>query len=262
MLAGLLSAYLPAGANESADEQGAQGVAVRFMKGSFEHSDQMWADFPALVPGVMVVEDVTSEADVRQYTAAFQAAAASRLAVTSEAEFPEVQAWRRAFTQMGLKPTQYRCASESLLRRFRNERDLPPLHPLVDLCNAASIAFGIPVAAFDIDRITEHLQVRRARGDESFLSFSGESERPETGEVVFVDSAGQAHARRWTHRQGRASAVGDTTTTALIVTEALHQNAREDILSLLQALTVALTATWRAAPVSAVLSADAPTFKY
>jgi len=70
--------------------------------------------------------------------------AAARLAVSSEAEFPEVQAWRRAFTQMGLKPTQYRCASESLLRRYRKQGSLSQLHPLVDLCNATSIAFAIP----------------------------------------------------------------------------------------------------------------------
>jgi DNA/RNA-binding domain of Phe-tRNA-synthetase-like protein len=47
---------------------------------------------------------------------------------------------------MGLKPTQYRCAAESLLRRYRKERFLPRIHPLVDLCNAISLAFAIPVA--------------------------------------------------------------------------------------------------------------------
>ena len=50
---------------------------------------------------------------------------------------------------MGLKPTQYRCASESLLRRFRKEGSLPRLHPLVDLCNAVSMAYAIPVAVLD-----------------------------------------------------------------------------------------------------------------
>ncbi|HEY3906880.1 MAG TPA: hypothetical protein VGM14_23450 [Streptosporangiaceae bacterium] len=32
----------------------------------------------------------------------------------------------------GLKPTQYRCASESLLRRFRKEGSLPNLHPAAE----------------------------------------------------------------------------------------------------------------------------------
>ena len=54
---------------------------------------------------------------------------------------------------MGLKPTQYRCAAESLLRRFRKEGSLPRLHPLVDLCNAVSLAFAVPVAVLDAGRI-------------------------------------------------------------------------------------------------------------
>jgi hypothetical protein len=69
----------------------------------------------------------------------FHAIPRERLAqVASESELPEVNAWRRVFSRMGLKSTQYRCASESLLRRFRKEGNLPRIHPLIDLCNAAS----------------------------------------------------------------------------------------------------------------------------
>ncbi|WP_264830499.1 phenylalanine--tRNA ligase beta subunit-related protein, partial [Klebsiella michiganensis] len=71
-------------------------------------------------------------------------------ATQSEGELPEIQAWRRAFSKMGLKPTQYRCASEQLLRRFRQDRALPEIHPLIDLCNAISMAFAIPIAVFDV----------------------------------------------------------------------------------------------------------------
>src|SRR5215471_7162093 len=39
-------------------------------------------------------------------------------ATRPESELPEVQAWRRIFSRMGLKPTQYGCGSESLLRRI------------------------------------------------------------------------------------------------------------------------------------------------
>src|SRR5207237_5536508 len=51
-------------------------------------------------------------------------------AAGTESELPEIQAWRRTFSALGLKPTQYRCASESLLRRFRKEGSLPAIHPL------------------------------------------------------------------------------------------------------------------------------------
>nr|WP_291295640.1 phenylalanine--tRNA ligase beta subunit-related protein [Elioraea sp.] len=89
-----------------------------------------------------------------------------------------MQAWRRAFSRMGLKPTQYRCASEALLRRLRQEGSLPRRHPLVDLCNALSAAFAIPVAAFDVARISGDLEVRPADGTERYLTFGGEIETP------------------------------------------------------------------------------------
>ena len=120
----------------------------------FEHSGEIWRDFPELVPGVVFAEGLGPRCRADARTAEFTAAARSRLATATEAELPEIQAWRRAFARMGLKPTQYRCASESLLRRFRKEGALPRVHPLVDLCNAISLAFAIPVAVFDVSRIT------------------------------------------------------------------------------------------------------------
>src|SRR6476661_7702936 len=135
----------------------------------FQHSAQLWRDFPALVPGVLYAEGITASAEVK--TGEYEKTARARLAAKTESELPEIQAWRRAFAAMGLKPTQYRCAAESLLRRFRKEGALPQLHPLVDLCNAVSLAFAIPVAVFDMAKVTSHLQVRYADGDEDYLTF-------------------------------------------------------------------------------------------
>lgn len=107
-----------------------------------------------------------------------------------------MQAWRQAFSQMGIKPTHYRSAAEALLRRIRKGKGLPALHPLVDLCNAISVAFALPVAALDLDQIAGFLEVDYATGDEHYLAFNGEEERPAPGEVIFVDAARHAHARR------------------------------------------------------------------
>src|SRR5438132_9144611 len=139
----------------------------------FCHSSALWSDFPELVPGVLAVERISADAFVADRIARFTAIAESRLGTHSEAELPEIQAWRRAFARMGLKPTQYRCASESLLRRFRKEGALPEIHPLVDLCNAISLAFAIPVAAFDVSKIAGCLEVRYAAGSEIYESFAG-----------------------------------------------------------------------------------------
>ncbi|HET9138910.1 B3/4 domain-containing protein [Actinophytocola sp.] len=224
------------------------------------HSDQLWTDFPHLVPGVLHADGITPTADVADRVAAYRAIAGDRLAGATESELPEIQAWRRAFATMGLKPTQYRCAAESLLRRYRKEGGLPSIHPLIDLCNAVSLAFAIPVAVFDAARLTDSLEVRYASGTETYQTFAGTVEHPEPGEVIFADTAGQAHARRWTNRQSGASAVRDGTTSTLIIAEALHPSASEDVPALLNTLAKDLAAAWSVSPHATVLSRDAPEF--
>ena len=226
----------------------------------FQHATEIWRDFPDLVPGVLFAEGITAGLPTGARTGKFTDAARSRLAGTTESELPEIQAWRRAFARMGLKPTQYRCAAESLLRRFRTEGALPGVHPLVDLCNAASLAFAIPVAVFDAAQITGDLAVRYATGDEEYLTFSGDVEHPAAGEVIFAGGAGQAHARRWTNRQSGLSAVRDSTARTLIVAEALHDSAPADMAGLTAALTAEIQAAWSITPQAAVLTATSPRF--
>ena len=226
----------------------------------FQHSGEIWRDFPELVPGVIFAEGISRDVSVSSPVARFTAVARSRLADRPEGELPEVRAWRRAFSRMGLKPTQYRCAAESLLRRLRTQGTLPRLHPLVDLCNAVSVAFAIPVAVFDVSKITGHLEVRYAAGDEEYLTFSGEVEHPGAHEVIFADRGGRAHARRWTNRQSGLSAVQDTTTAALIVAEAMHDSAAKDMHELTAAIADELDAAWSATPTVRVLSQSRPSF--
>ncbi len=225
----------------------------------FQHAGAIWRDFPALVPGVLYAEGITSGAEVK--TGQYEAIATERLAGGPEGEFPEIQAWRRAFGAMGLKPTQYRCAAESLLRRFRKEGSLPRLHPLVDLCNAVSLAFAIPVAVLDAAQIAWPLEVGYAAGDEDYLTFGGEVEHPAPGEVIFADQAGRAHARRWTNRQSGRSAVRDTTEAVLIVAEALHATAAADVPELVAALAAEIGAAWSVTPATSVLTPAAPSFR-
>jgi DNA/RNA-binding domain of Phe-tRNA-synthetase-like protein len=228
----------------------------------FQHSSEIWSDFPELVPGVLVSEGITPNVLVDAQVAEFSAVAESRLARASEGELPEIQAWRRTFATMGLKPTQYRCASEALLRRFRKEGSLPRIHPLIDLCNAVSLAHAIPVAVFDASRIVEYMEVRYALGEETYLAFSGETEQPEAGEVIFADAERRAHARRWTNRQSASSAVRDETRSVLIVAEALHDSARADIERLTTALAENLDGIWAADVEHAILGEASPRFEF
>ncbi|RZU75710.1 DNA/RNA-binding domain of Phe-tRNA-synthetase-like protein [Micromonospora kangleipakensis] len=227
----------------------------------FRHSPEIWSTFPELTCGVLHATGITPDVDVDARLAPFVETARARLADGPESGFPEIRAWRRAFATMGLPPTRYRCAAESLLRRYRREGSLPRLHPLVDLGNAVSLGYAVPVAVLDVARISGDLAVRHATGEERYLTLAGEEERPEPGEVIFADSAGRAHSRRWTHRQSGRSAVGAATGEVLIIVEAMHTSAGVDVPRMLAELESALAEVWSAPARTAVLSATAPVFE-
>ena len=228
----------------------------------FCHAADIWQAFPQLVPGLLVVDNLHPDVDVEAHLQPWYAMARARLEQGPESAMPQVAAWRRVYAQMGLKPTKYRSASEALLRRFKRENDLPRLHPLVDLCNAVSLAFALPVAVFDLAGFDEYLEVRHATGTEQYLAFSGEVETPPPGEIIFADAANHVHARRWTFRQSRRSTVSPETTQALIVSEGMHETAAVDVPALIDALAAEISTCWSPPRRRAVLTAGTPRLEF
>jgi len=224
----------------------------------FRHAPQIWNDFPQLAAGVLVLTDINPDVQVQSTVESGFQRARELLRVSAEGQMPEIAAWRKTYAQMGLKPTKYRCAAESLLRRFRKEGALPSFHPLVDLCNALSLAYAMPIAVYDIDAIVSGIEVRYATSSEEHLNFSDHIEHPEPNEVVFVDQQDHAHSRRWCFRQSKYSIVSPVTTRALIVAEGQHTGAEGDIFSLLDELSEACTHHWRKPALREQLSEHSP----
>jgi DNA/RNA-binding domain of Phe-tRNA-synthetase-like protein len=228
----------------------------------FRHHEEIWSLFPRLVAGVAYVEAIDGSHDVSHEVTRLLETARDTHGATLESELPAIQAWRRAFATLGLKPTQYRCAAEALLRRLRKEGTIPPVHPLVDLCNSVSILYAVPVAVLDVARVAGYLEVRRARGDEVYTPFSGPDETPDAGEVIFADAANRAHARRWTNRQSGFSAMSHSTSSALIVAEALHETAAADMRTLLATLSPLVAGMAAPTPRSCVISTAGGRFDF
>lgn len=199
----------------------------------FAYSDEVAERYPAVRAGVVhatgLANGPSSPELLDEYRAA-QRAASDRLRVTAIADLPSITAWRRAFTQFGAKPTQYRSAVEALLRRLDKHGDIPTINTLVDIGNLVSIRHVVPVAVFDLAGITGSITVRFSTGAERFTDLgSTESVSPDPGEVVFVDGNDVVCARRWCWRQSAQSATGRTTVEALVVIEGHHDTADHDV---------------------------------
>ncbi|RIK35472.1 MAG: hypothetical protein DCC58_20445, partial [Chloroflexi bacterium] len=86
---------------------------------------------------------------------------------------------------------------------------LPRINPIVDLANACSLAYRVPIGAHDIDTFAENpLTVRRATADDVSLPMGDSAaERADLGEIIYV-VANDIRTRRWVWRQARTALVG------------------------------------------------------
>ncbi|MDI6888878.1 MAG: phenylalanine--tRNA ligase beta subunit-related protein [Methanocellales archaeon] len=74
--------------------------------------------------------------------------------------------YRDFFWQLGIDPTKKRPAAEALTRRILQGKPIPRVSTLVDSYNLASIKTGVPMGAFDLDRLDGVLTLRFAKEDE------------------------------------------------------------------------------------------------
>lgn len=201
--------------------------------GAFTYSEPILEEFETIRGGVIHavgLANAQTPDDLKARYAEEQRRVLAEVGDIPLSELPSLAAWRRAFTRFGVKPTQYRNAAESLLRRLTKQGDIPNINLLVDMANLVSIRHRLPVAVFDQRHVTGTTVVRFAEGDESFTDLGSDTvSNPEAGEVIFVDDADMVSARRWCWRQSAESAAGPGTVEALMTIEGQHAGAAETV---------------------------------
>ncbi len=75
-----------------------------------------------------------------------------QLTTESLKEMTSIAATRRVYKACGKDPSRYRPASEALIRRVLQGKELYQRDTLVDLVNLASIAYGYSIGGFDADK--------------------------------------------------------------------------------------------------------------
>ncbi|AEX54646.1 B3/B4 domain-containing tRNA synthetase [Rahnella aquatilis CIP 78.65 = ATCC 33071] len=115
-----------------------------------------------------------------------------------------LSAWGEVFKAFGAKPKRTPCSADALRKRVLKDGTMPAIDPVVDLYNAVSIQYAIPVGGENISAYIGHPLLTFATGSEPFDTLkAGEPvmESPDAGEVIWRDDAGVT-CRRWNWRQG------------------------------------------------------------
>ena len=76
----------------------------------------------------------------------------NELTTESLKDMTSIAATRRVYKACGKDPSRYRPASEALIRRMLQGKELYQRDTLVDLVNLASIAYGYSIGGFDADK--------------------------------------------------------------------------------------------------------------
>ena len=126
---------------------------------------------------------------------------------------PRLRAYRDFDGRVGIDPTKIRPASEALLRRVLQGKELPRINALVDAYNLASMKTRIAIAAFDAAHARGDLRMRLAHTGESFLGIGMDAPVTLKGvEVVCEDDEGLVaiYPYRDSHRTRVTTATTDT----------------------------------------------------
>lgn len=134
-------------------------------------------------------------------------------------------AWAEAFRRFGAKPQRTPCSAEALRKRVARARSLPSIDPVVDLYNAISIKFAIPVGGENRAAYVGSPHLTIAEGTELFDTFKEgtlANDPPEKGEVIWRDDQGVT-CRRWNWRQGVRTRLDANAQTMWFVLESLPE---------------------------------------
>lgn len=114
--------------------------------------------------------------------------------------------WDEVFKTFGAKPKRTPCSAAALRKRVLKDGSLPSLDPVVDIYNAVSIRYAIPVGGENLAAYSGAPRLTLADGSEPFDTFKeGQPgvEYPDAGEVIWRDDLGVT-CRRWNWRQESA----------------------------------------------------------
>ena len=136
-----------------------------------EFSPAVLEKFPGLRVAEGIVTSVAISGDdpgLEAFKVKVARTIASKYSLDTVKDDPKFRAYRDFFWSVGVDPTKTRPASEALVRRLLSGGKLPKINTAVDAYNLASAASGVPIAAFDADKLEGGLTMRFATDGETF----------------------------------------------------------------------------------------------
>lgn len=168
---------------------------------------QIFEKLPNMYVGVVVAHDINNQKaypEISQMLEKYEQLAQNKFAGVNVKQRPEIVPYREAFRQLGINPNKYPCSVEAMFKRLSKGKSLPHINPLVDLNNALSLKYTLPMGTHNLDGASDDIVMRVADPTtDTFIPLGKTAdavERPDAGEVVYA-CGNEVRTRRWTWRQ-------------------------------------------------------------
>ena len=202
----------------------------------FIAEESFWKLFPEAAIGVIVArgmkpagkvpaEDATAIATLLREA---NAQADRHLTSNTISQNEVVRVWRDAYQQFKTKKGA-RCSIENLLKRVLKGNPVGSITPAVDIYNAVSLKYALPVGGEDIDTFEGDLRLGITEGGDAFRALGEDEDDPTLpGELCYRDDAG-AVCRCWNWRDGQRTALADDSESAFLIIECVDPSRIDDL---------------------------------
>ncbi|MDP2856938.1 MAG: phenylalanine--tRNA ligase beta subunit-related protein [Bacillota bacterium] len=178
----------------------------------FKVAPEVFELFPDYIVGVVVVRGMSNTLHGPGESLESACERARVMLGESPRHHPMVSVWREAFLKAGYNPNRFSPSIDALTSRVVKSGGIPSINGAVDIINAHSLTYLLPMGAHDLGPMKGDFEVRKSRPGEVFSPMGhGEKEIVDTGEIVYADDL-EVRTRRWIWRQGDNAKVNQLTT--------------------------------------------------
>ena len=170
--------------------------------------------------------------------------------------------YREAFLKLGINPNKFQCSVEAMFARISKAKGLPHINPLVNLNNAISLKYTLPMGTHDLSKSEEDIEMRFARPGDTFVPIGSlEVEYPDEGEVIYAVS-NQVRTRRWTWRQSNEGKIDDKTNYVFFPIDGFVGFNDDNVRDAMKELENVLKSEFNCETISGFVDKDHPSFEW
>ena len=145
-----------------------------------------------------------------------------------------IENYREAFRKVGINPNKFMCSIEALVTRVKKNKNVPNINPIVDLTNALSLKYLIPLGVHNIDSFDGDIEFRLGKESDIFIPMGKDFEDREminSDEYVYV-SGSDVKTRRWAWRQGERGKITNKSSNIFIPIDGFVDINKNEIIEL------------------------------